>query len=235
MCRNVFSDRRAICGLARVPRCGATDRDAVLAVGVARNHARHEAMTRWWWLGSAVDTAGLTAQIAELNAAGFGGVEVTVIYGAKGADSAYIPYLSPKWVEMIAHTATEAHRHGMGLDLPQGSGWRTGDHPSFPPTRTRRSSFAWIVRLQVRCGSRSHGPPRRRIVAVSDNGERIDISGWLACWSSALARARWQMEHLHRGDALLRRQREASGTGRRRPVHRSILGDRYGALPRDVR
>jgi hypothetical protein len=82
--------------------------------------------TRWWWLGSAVDKPGISTQLAELDAAGFGGVEVTVIYGAKGADSAYIPYLSPAWVDMIAYTAAEAHRRGMGLDLPQGSGWRMG-------------------------------------------------------------------------------------------------------------
>src|SRR3954452_17505903 len=63
--------------------------------------------TRWWWLGSAVDKSGVTAQLTELSAAGFGGVEVTVIYGAKGADSSYIPYLSRAWVDMIAHTATE--------------------------------------------------------------------------------------------------------------------------------
>src|SRR4051812_29284678 len=82
--------------------------------------------TRWWWLGSAVDSAGITTQLGELAAAGFGGVEVTVIYGARGADSAYIPYLSRPWVDMIAHTAAEARRRGMGLDLPQGSGWRMG-------------------------------------------------------------------------------------------------------------
>ena len=82
--------------------------------------------TRWWWLGSAVNKPELSAQIAELSRAGFGGVEVTVIYGARGADSAYIPYLTPRWVEMIAHTASETKRFGMGLDLPQGSGWRTG-------------------------------------------------------------------------------------------------------------
>ena len=94
--------------------------------------------TRWWWLGSAVDKPGLTTQVDELAKAGFGGVEVTVIYGAKGADSAYIPYLTPKWVEMIAHTATEAHKHGMGVDLPQGSGWRTGG-PSVQPADVNAS------------------------------------------------------------------------------------------------
>ncbi|MDB4915428.1 MAG: glycoside hydrolase family 2 sugar binding protein [Gemmatimonadetes bacterium] len=88
--------------------------------------------TRWWWLGSAVNKPGLSAQLAELSAAGFGGVEVTVIYGARGADSAYIPYLSPAWVDMIAHVASETRRRGMGLDLPQGSGWRMGG-PSVQP------------------------------------------------------------------------------------------------------
>ena len=53
---------------------------------------------RWWWLGSAVDSAGISTQLGELDAAGFGGVEVTVIYGAKGAESSYIPYLSRPWV-----------------------------------------------------------------------------------------------------------------------------------------
>jgi hypothetical protein len=94
--------------------------------------------TRWWWLGSAVNKPDLTAQIDELAKAGFGGVEITVIYGAKGADSAYIPYLTPKWVDMIAHTAMEAHRHGMGVDLPQGSGWRTGG-PSVQPADVNAS------------------------------------------------------------------------------------------------
>ncbi len=94
--------------------------------------------TRWWWLGSAVDTSGITSQLGELDAAGFGGVEVTVIYGAKGADSAYIRYLSRAWVDMIAHTAAEAHRRGMGLDLPQGSGWRMGG-PSVVPTDANAS------------------------------------------------------------------------------------------------
>ena len=82
--------------------------------------------TRWWWLGSAVDSAGISAQLRELSRAGFGGVEVTSIYGARGAELAYVPYLSPQWVALLAHTADEAHRLGMGVDVPPGSGWRLG-------------------------------------------------------------------------------------------------------------
>ena len=132
--------------------------------------------TRWWWLGSAVDKTNLSAQLRDLAAAGFGGVEVTVIYGAKGADSAYIPYLSPKWVDMIAHTASEARALGMGLDLPQGSGWRTGG-PSVGPADVN-ASLALTVDSVSGDGTWQRDLTGRRvsaIVAVSDEGKRVDI------------------------------------------------------------
>jgi hypothetical protein len=94
--------------------------------------------TRWWWLGSAVDEPNIRREIAALDSAGFGGVEVTVIYGAKGAESSYIPYLSPRWVDVVRYAATEAARRGMGLDLPQGSGWRIGG-PSVQPADANQS------------------------------------------------------------------------------------------------
>jgi hypothetical protein len=82
--------------------------------------------TRWWWLGDAVDKEGITQQLEAFHRAGIGGVEVTCIYGVKGQDAREIPYLSPQWVEMIKHTCTEAHRLGMQVDLPPGSGWCMG-------------------------------------------------------------------------------------------------------------
>jgi hypothetical protein len=52
--------------------------------------------TRWWWMGSAVDEAGIKNQLTQLSAAGFGGVEIVPIYGAIGFENRYIKYLSPK-------------------------------------------------------------------------------------------------------------------------------------------
>src|SRR5688500_19586046 len=66
--------------------------------------------TRWWWPGSGVDKASLTRQLEQLAAAGMGGVEITPIYGAKGYEDRYIDFLSPKWMEMLEHTAREAKR-----------------------------------------------------------------------------------------------------------------------------
>src|SRR6185503_14543047 len=42
--------------------------------------------TRWWWQGSAVDRASLTAQLEALAVVGIGGVEVTPIYGVRGTE-----------------------------------------------------------------------------------------------------------------------------------------------------
>src|SRR5437660_10402722 len=80
--------------------------------------------TRWWWMGSAVDSANLSAELETLAAGGFGGVEVTSIYGVRGYERAFVPYLSDRWIELLLHAAAEARRLGLGLDMPPGSGWR---------------------------------------------------------------------------------------------------------------
>src|SRR6184192_3340943 len=82
--------------------------------------------TRWWWMGSAVDSENLTAELKTLAAAGIGGVEVTSIYGVHGYERAFVPYLSDRWIELLLHAAAEARRLGLGLDMPPGSGWRLG-------------------------------------------------------------------------------------------------------------
>src|SRR5437660_12540199 len=82
--------------------------------------------TRWWWLGNAIDNPNLTRQLELFHAAGIGGVEITCIYGVKGQDAREIPYLSPPWIDMLTHTCSEAHRLGIQVDLPPGSGWCIG-------------------------------------------------------------------------------------------------------------
>jgi alpha-L-rhamnosidase len=82
--------------------------------------------TRWWWQGSAVDRASLTGQLESLAAAGIGGVEVTPIYGVRGAEDRFIPYLSAEWMAMLDHTLREAARVKMGVDMATGTGWPFG-------------------------------------------------------------------------------------------------------------
>ena len=80
----------------------------------------------WWWMASAVDTNNLAKELARYRDAGMGGVHVIPIYGAKGWESNAIPYLSPKWFEMLAFTVQEAKRLGLGVDMTTGSGWCFG-------------------------------------------------------------------------------------------------------------
>jgi len=82
--------------------------------------------TRWWWPGSAVDEKNLTRELKALRAAGFGGVEITPIYGVKGAEARDVKFLSDCWLELMAHTCREAKRFGLGVDIIPGTGWRTG-------------------------------------------------------------------------------------------------------------
>ena len=82
--------------------------------------------TRWWWEGSAVNKADLTTVMTEYQKAGLGGMEITTIYGVKGAESQFIDFLSPKWMAMLAHTLAEGQRLGLGIDVAQASGWPFG-------------------------------------------------------------------------------------------------------------
>src|SRR3954471_4332896 len=82
--------------------------------------------TRWWWLGSAVDKSNLTRLLEQYHDAGLGGVEICPIYGAKGYEDRYIDFLSPSWMQMLAHTTSEGKRLGIGVDLTTGTGWPFG-------------------------------------------------------------------------------------------------------------
>jgi hypothetical protein len=82
--------------------------------------------TRWWWMGNAVDEKGLDKQLTTLNEAGFGGVEIVPIYGAKGFEKQYLTYLSPEWMKMLQFTTNKAKSLNMGVDMSVGTGWPIG-------------------------------------------------------------------------------------------------------------
>jgi hypothetical protein len=144
----------------------------------------HKPWTRWWWHGSAVDRANITAELERLAAAGIGGVEVTPIYGVKGAEGRFIDYLSPKWIEMILHTAQEAKRLGLGLDLTPGSGWRIGG-PWVTPDYANASMK--LTRVEVKGGEthriNASGRAIQAMAAYPEKGAPVDLgirSEWTA-------------------------------------------------------
>jgi len=82
--------------------------------------------TRWWWQGSAVDKQNLSAVMQKYQQAGLGGLEITPIYGVKGAEDKFIDFLSPKWMEMLEYTLSEAKRLNLAIDMATGTGWPFG-------------------------------------------------------------------------------------------------------------
>ncbi len=82
--------------------------------------------TRWWWLGSAVDSVGLEYNLTELAKAGIGGVEITPIYGVQGNDKNEIPYLSPRWMRMLKYVVDKGNELGIETNMATGTGWPFG-------------------------------------------------------------------------------------------------------------
>ncbi|MBE7171869.1 MAG: glycoside hydrolase family 2 protein [Williamsia sp.] len=82
--------------------------------------------TRWWWEGSAVNKTGLTAAMQKYQQAGLGGLEITPIYGVKGHEQEFIPFLSSQWMSMLDFTLQEARRLNLGIDLANATGWPFG-------------------------------------------------------------------------------------------------------------
>lgn len=82
--------------------------------------------TRFWWMGSAVDAPGLRAAFEAYREVGLGGVEITPIYGVRGFEDRFVPYLSPQWVDRLETALAEAQRLGLGVDMATGTGWPFG-------------------------------------------------------------------------------------------------------------
>ncbi len=88
--------------------------------------------TYWWWMGSAVNEADISYQLEQFAKAGLGGVHIIPIYGVKGYEKQFIPFLTERWLAVFAHTVREGKRLGMGVDLTTGTGWPFGGPGTTP-------------------------------------------------------------------------------------------------------
>lgn len=82
--------------------------------------------TRWWWLGSAVDSLNLEWNLGQLKDHGIRTVEITPLYGVKGNDRNDLPFLSPEWMHAVRMTEEIAKRDSMQVDMNNGTGWPFG-------------------------------------------------------------------------------------------------------------
>ncbi|MBI5395239.1 MAG: hypothetical protein HZA91_08095 [Verrucomicrobia bacterium] len=193
----------------------------------------------WWWLGSAVDEKNLTKELTRYRDAGWGGVHIIPIYGAKGWEEKYIEYLSPKWMEMLKHTCSEARRLGLGVDMTTGTGWPFGG-PNV--TTAIASSKLVLTNFVVASGAPFSGklPPRRSappdtakadgdgklapgkgasvelqsFIAISERGERLDLTDKVDASGQldwAAPAGKWRLFAMSRMAPIQRVKRAAPG------------------------
>ena len=131
----------------------------------------------WWWLGSAVDEANLSKELARYQDAGMGGVHIIPIYGAKGCEDRYIEYLSPRWMEILKYTITEARKHDLGIDMTTGTGWCFGG-PNIS-SRDASASVVWKT-TTVMAGNplteKFDPKSTQALMAFAGHGKRLDLT-----------------------------------------------------------
>ena len=165
------------------------------SAGGAYTDSSH-AGTRWWWLGSAVTAEGITWQLHDLALHGIRTVEITPLYGVQGNEQNDIPFLSPRWMEMLRHTVDEGRRIGVEVDMNLGTGWPFGgptvplgeaacklvvvdtivsrhvaDTVSLPPPEKERRYARQIVRRTYKTGDSG----KRRVIVLYESRTRQKV------------------------------------------------------------
>lgn len=179
--------------------------------------------TRWWWFGSAVDEKNLTYNIGKLGEAGIGGVEITPIYGVKGYEDKYIPYLSPKWMNMLSYTHNQAQKWGMQVDMNNGTGWPFGGPDVTLDNAACKAIFQEYrvsgnkeINLKIRVNDQKQQGIARlsRLMAYSDKGEKLDLTklvnqDGILKWKAPTGE--WRLLALFEGRTLQQVKRAAPG------------------------
>lgn len=183
----------------------------------------HRPYLRWWWLGSAVDKEGLSYNLEEFAAKGFGGVEITPIYGVQGNEANDIDYLSPRWMEMFGHTLAEGKRLGLGVDMNNGTGWPFGGPEVIYDTSAQKFILeTWVLepskpfRHKILPADRKQHEIAELVSLQAVSGaQRIDISDYVGpshqlLWN-APDKAEWRIYALFAGRTRQQVKRAAPG------------------------
>lgn len=181
--------------------------------------------TRWWWMGNAVDDRNTGNLLTTYSQAGFGGVEVTPIYGAIGYESRYLQFLSPQWMSALNFTIAKAKTLGMGVDMNTGTGWPFGG----PQIKAEDAAAKLIIQsYKISAGQTGFnesflvgdarqakvGAPLQALMAYGPNGEVLNITDKVGAdgklnWQPA--GGTWELYAAYSGKTLQQVKRAAPG------------------------
>lgn len=157
--------------------------------------------TRWWWPGSAVDSAGLDYNLTQLAQAGIGGVEITPIYGVQNNEAYDIPFLSARWMRMLEYTETRGHELGIETDMATGTGWPFGG-PEVPLSQAAcKANFTGNTLTIGRTKQKVKRAAPGGEGYVIDHFDRDAVRSYLARFSTAFLRYRTPIPHTFFNDS----------------------------------
>jgi hypothetical protein len=153
----------------------------ILSCGSSSIAQTTKTWTRWWWMGSAVDKAGIKYHLEEFHRAGLGGVEITPIYGVKGQEDQFLDFLSPEYLEILNYTVKIADSLGMGVDMTLGTGWPYGGphvEPEFAATKIEFDTIRVVKGQMIKHRFENKNPNSRlsAVLAFGENGLFQDLT-----------------------------------------------------------
>lgn len=179
--------------------------------------------TRWWWLGSAVDSTNIEVLMREYADAGIGTVEITPIYGVQGNDANEIPFLSDRWLNMLKFCESVGQNVGIHVDMNTGTGWPFGGPQISEQEAARKlivtkysidSCLTFIDTIAPTDPKQRRSAELLKLMAFSDNGNCIDLTDSVQTngallWASP--QGRWTLYAVHCGHTFQKVKRAAPG------------------------
>lgn len=179
---------------------------------------------RWWWMGSEVDKKNITSLLEQYSDAGFGGMEITPLYGVKAHEENYLEFLSSEWMDMLEVSIREAERLGMGMDMNLGTGWPFGG-PQITPQQAASKMILEIYDLSYGQNLGEKILPRRPedqgegvflevLMAYSNDGNVLDLTSRVDEEGTLLwkpEQGSWELTALFCGKTRQRVKRAAPG------------------------
>ena len=87
---------------------------------------------KWWpWINGNVTREGITADLEAMKRVGIGGAQIFNV--SEDIPDGLAPFMSPQWLELFHHAASEAKRLGMELCFHNCAGWSSSGGPWVKP------------------------------------------------------------------------------------------------------
>ncbi len=177
--------------------------------------------TRWWWLGSAVDSANLQWNMEQYAKAGIGALEITPIYGVQGNDRNNLKFLTGPWMNALKYVQTEGVRDSIEIDMNTGTGWPFGGpEVTFKESACKVKFRTWdISEGKVKINILPENAKERpytyldRLMAYSETGTPINVTQYVrdSIFQWKAPKGKWHLIALYVSRNLMKVKRAAPG------------------------